>query len=405
MKIGLVELDGKGGMIHYAWQLACAMQERGAAVTLITSREFELASLPRKFEVRPVLEMWDSKPESDPRSGLARRVRRLGRAARYYREWARATRELAALRPDVIQLGDIRFASDILPLRRLRPIAPVLADVCHNVHPFSAGGRFGLSGVSRRAYERIYRTFDAIFVQYDTNLREFAATFPDAAPRAHRIVHGNERIFDALADPTVSPRDLRRRLELRDGERVVLFFGTLSRYKGIDLLLRAFHSVAARVSDVRLVVAGFPLPDFDPQAFRSEIAATGLGDRVLVVPRYIDAGEVRAWMELGDVLAFPHRSVFQSGTLHLACTYGRPLVATRVGANEEVVRDGETGLLVAPGDEEELAAAIVRLLDEPELARSFGTEAARDAADRLSWDRVADTMLTTYARLLDGRQA
>lgn len=408
MKIALVELAGKGGLIHYAWQLSTAMQAAGAEVVLITDRNYELESLPHSFEVRPILRLWDPKPESDSRSAIARKLRRGARAARYYREWERATREIRSIAPDVVQLGDIRFATDLVPISRLRRIAPVLADICHNVHPFSGGegstGAFHLSSVERRFYAKIYDRFDAVFVHYETNLREFQRVFPRSASRTHQIVHGNEMIFELLADPAVDATALRHRYGIPRGQRVVLFFGTLSRYKGIDLLLDAFRSVAERVPDAHLLLAGFPFSDFDPAEFLVRASSFGLAERVSLVPRYVDSREVRALVAAGDVIVFPYRSVFQSGALHLACTFGAPIVATRVGANAELIRDGENGLLVEPGDREALSAAIIRLLEDRALAASLGRAVALDARTKLSWAHPASVILDTYAELL-GRSA
>ena len=163
MKIALIEFAGKGGLIHYAYQLAEAMQSAGAEVVLITDTHYELAALPHSFEVRPVLELWDPKPQSDSTSSIVRKARRAARAARYYRAWVQLARELRAISPDVIQLGDIRFATDLFPILRLRRQAPVFADICHNVHPFSGGegstGTFHLSSIERSFYSAIYRQF------------------------------------------------------------------------------------------------------------------------------------------------------------------------------------------------------------------------------------------------------
>jgi glycosyltransferase involved in cell wall biosynthesis len=408
LKVALVEFAGKGGLIHYAYQLCSAMQAAGAEVTLITDRNYELDALPHSFEVRPLLRLWDPKPASDSPHAIVRRIRRAGRAARYYREWERAARELRALRPDVVQLGDIRFATDLAAMYRVGRTAPVLADICHNVHPFSGGegstGSFHLSSLQRRFYSRIYRHFDAVFVHYETNQREFERVFPQSASRVHRIVHGNERIFDQLADPEVTVAGLRRRLGLQESAKVVLFFGTLSRYKGLDLLLRSFRSVAERVPDAHLVLAGFPFSDFDPEDFLAQAAIFGLAGRVTLVPQYIDSREVRAWIGMGEAVVFPYRSVFQSGALHLACTFGSPIVATRVGANEELIRDGENGLLIPPDDETALADALTRLLEDEALARRLGETVARDAETYLSWDGVAGTILGTYESLIERRE-
>src|ERR1043166_7403018 len=114
MKIVVIEFAGKGGMIHYVFQLCRAMAEAGADVTLITSKQFELASLPRNFDVQPVIDLWD--PKANDAGPILRKLRRVTRAFRYYTEWLRVIRRVAALKPDVVQVGDIPFPFDLLPL-------------------------------------------------------------------------------------------------------------------------------------------------------------------------------------------------------------------------------------------------------------------------------------------------
>ncbi|MDX1582852.1 MAG: glycosyltransferase family 4 protein [Thermoanaerobaculia bacterium] len=403
MKIAVVEPIGKGGMIHYAWQLCRAMHELGAAITLVTDRHYELHDLPHPFDLDRSLRLWDPKPEREVESRMLRRVRRSGRALIYYREWLRLMTIVRRMRPDVVQFGDLRFATDLFPLLAIRRIAPIMADICHNVHPFSGGavssGSFGASRLEASLYSRSYRQFDTVFVHYDSSVREFARTFPESASRAVRIVHGNEGIFDDLAAADVSEGTLRERLVLSDSASVVLFFGTLSRYKGLDLLLDAFERVAAAAENAVLVLAGYAFSDFDPDDYRAEARERGLAERVHVVDRYIPAEEVRGWMKLAAAAVFPYRSIYQSGALQLAHTFGAPIVATRVGAMSEVIRNEETGLLVQPESRDELAEAIIRLLQDRVLARRLGENAEREARTRFSWSRVAGTILETYEKL------
>jgi len=377
MKITVVEPSARGGLIHYAFQLCRAMHHAGADVTLVTARDYELEQLPHPFQLERRLRLWDPKPSSDALPRALRPARRATRAAIYYREWLRLAAFLRRTRPDVVQFGDIRFAADYAPLAMIRRSARVMADICHNVRPF-AGGTFKDS----RVYDRIYRLFDTIFVHYEINAHEFARTFPESAPNVVPIVHGNAELFRELGSKEVQLKS-----------PTVLFFGTLSRYKGLDLLLSAF----AEVPDATLVIAGFPAPDFDLDEFRR--GAERLG-RVELVPRYIEGDAVAGWMQRADVVVFPYREIFQSGALHIAQTFGAPIVTTRVGAMPEVIRHRETGLVVEPDDPPALAAAIRELLHDRALARRLGDAAAHDAATRYSWSRVAETMLRTYEALL-----
>lgn len=406
MRIAVVEFAGKGGLIHYAWQLSRALQDEGAEVTLITGTHFELETLRAPFRVDRALRLWDPKPETDTTNAIARRVRRGGRAFVYYREWLRLLRLLRELNPDVVQFGDIRFSTDVVPLSLAARGPWLLSDVCHNVAPFAGGegssGTFRMSPVEKRMYTRAYDLFDAIFVHYDVNVEAFASSFPRSAGRVTRIVHGNEELFRELADPHLTRDAIREEAAIAPEEKMVLFFGTLSTYKGLDLLLQAFAVVARRIHEAVLVVAGHEPPDFDRAAFLEEALRRGVVERLRLVPGYVSSGDVQAWMEAADVVVFPYRNVFQSGALHVAQTFGAPIVATRVGAMPEVIRDGETGRVVDPAPDA-IAAGIIDLLENPTRAKALGAAAATDAATRFSWRSVASTMLTRYDSLLRSR--
>lgn len=416
MRIAVVEPVGKGGLVHYAFELCRALAAAGAArgegddaaveVTLVTSQGYELAGLPADFGVAPILRMWDPKPDGEGVGAPTGRLRRLGRGIRHYREQARLVGFLRRLRPDVVQLGDIRFAGDLVPIAALRAAGLRLADVCHNVEPFalggSAAGGFGASALVRRLYGHIYRQFDVVFVHWEENRRRFLATHDLPAERVRAIPMGSFRLFEELRDRSISPGVLRRRLGLGPDDRVVLAFGTLARYKGLDVLVEAFARVYGAVPEARLVVAGFPLAGFDVEPLRRRARDLGVADAVRVLPAYVPSGELAAWMELAAVAAFPYREIFQSGVVQVATGFGVPVVATRVGAIPEVIRHGETGLLVPPAEVEPLAAALTRLLREPDFARRLGAAAAADARSRFAWHRVAGGMLAVYRQLLAG---
>lgn len=406
MKIVVVEPAGKGGLLHYAFQLCRAMQELGADVTLITHEGHELESLPHRFHIEPSFRLWDPKPAGTSPGGrfaaIGRKLRRVARGFVHYREWWRFTRAVRRLDPDVVQLSDIRFPLDLLPLLRLRKRARVLADICHNVRPFAGGGSargsFDRSRWSEWFYRRIYRQFDFVFVHFERNRIEFLSTFDLDPRRVEPIVHGNETIFDELADPDLDPLRLRERHGIGPDEPVVLFFGTLSRYKGIDVLLESFPAIR-EASGARLVLAGYPLAGFDLDAHQKRARALGMDDAVTWIPHYVPNEEVKAWMQLAGVLVLPYRAIYQSGALQTALTFGVPIVASSVGGMEDVLAHEKTGLLVRPEDPDALAQAVTRLLEDRQLARSLGDAARADAMERFSWTAVARIILDRYEDL------
>jgi glycosyltransferase involved in cell wall biosynthesis len=403
LKIAYLEPSGKGGMIHYAFQLCRALAASGADVTLITERNYELAALDHPFTVETTIDLWDPKPPGRvsmaPWAIAWRKLRRVTRAVRYYKEWLRQIRRVAELKPDVVLIGDIRFPFDLFPLMLLRRKARLFADICHNVHPFSGGGKSaGLFDRSRRQeffYRRIYKLFDVVFVHFERNRQEFLQSFGVDPKRVSVIVHGNEEIFRELRTPGVDAPALRRRVGLPDNERVVLFFGTLSRYKGTDVLIESFARVH-RETGARLVLAGFPFHDFDVEAHRQLTRDAGIENAVTWVPEYIDSGDVAAWMELASVIVFPYRDIYQSGALHVAQTFGVPTVATAIGAMQDVLTDGVSGLLVPPNDAAALADALVRLLTDNALAERLGARFLEEAQGPFAWTTIARTMLGRF---------
>lgn len=403
MKIAYLEPSGKGGMIHYAFQLCRALSASGADVTLITERNYELAALEHPFKVETTIDLWDPKPpgrvSAAPWAVAWRKLRRVTRAVRYYKEWLRQIRRVAELQPDVVLIGDIRFPFDLFPLLLLRRKARLFADICHNVHPFSSGGKSaGLFDRSRRQeffYRKIYKLFDVVFVHFERNRQEFLQSFGVDPKRVSVIVHGNEEIFRELRTPGVDAAALRRRLGIPAGERIVLFFGTLSRYKGTDVLIESFARVH-RETGARLVLAGFPFHDFDVEAHRQLTRNAGIENAVTWVPEYIDSGDVAAWMELASVIVFPYRDIYQSGALHVAQTFGVPTVATAIGAMQDVLTDGVSGLLVPPNDAPALTDALVRLLTDEPLAERLGTRFREEAQGPFAWTTIARTMLAKF---------
>ena len=400
MKIVYLEPAGKGGMIHYAFQMCRAMALQGADVTLVTERNYELSALPHPFRVETTIDLWDPKPSGrlsmTPWAIAGRKLRRVGRAVRYYRQWLQQIRRVKQLDPDVVILGDIRFPFDLFPMMLLRRKARRLVDVCHNVHPFSTGGSSaGLFDRSRWRevfYRRIYRLFDRVFVHFERNRAEFLQSFGGRAERVGVIVHANEEIFADLARPGFGADALRTRLGIGADEQVVLFFGTLSRYKGIDILLEAFPAIR-QATGARLVVAGFPSPDFDMRVHQEQARTLGIDGAVTWVPEYIDSGEVVAWMQLASVIVFPYRDIYQSGALHVAQTFGVPIVASAVGAMKDVIEHEVSGLLVPQENVPELTAAVTRLLQDRALAERLGARAKADAQGPFSWKTVARTIL------------
>lgn len=181
-------------------------------------------------------------------------------------------------------------------------------------------------------------------------------------------------VYDQFGE-TLPLADARRQLGLAlpDGAFVLLFFGLIRAYKGLDVLIDA---LAGLPNHVHLLVAG----EFyeDEQAYRDQVSRLGLADRVHIHAGYVPDADVRVFFSAADVVVQPYRHATQSGVVQTAFQFGRPVVVTRVGGLPDMVRDGVDGVVVAPDDPAALTAGLERVID----ARVFpvlqnGADAAR----------------------------
>lgn len=215
--------------------------------------------------------------------------------------------------------------------------------------------------------------------------RDILALRPDA--RVHRMRHP---LYDHLGAPAPR-REARAKLGLGSQDRVLLFFGLIRDYKGLDLLIDAFGSLG---KDYQLIIAGEPYGSF--AKYLEQIERNPHKDNIHVHARFIADAEVPVFFGAADAVVLPYRSATQSGVTAMAFHFGVPVVATDVGGLNEVLTDGVTGVLVPEVSAPAIAKGVQRLfsLDQEKL----GENIAR-LREELSWKRFAEG-LVGFARSL-----
>ena len=171
----------------------------------------------------------------------------------------------------------------------------------------------------------------------------------------------------------------------------LLFFGRISKYKGLEVLLKAFPIIKEQVPQARLLIVGSG--DLGPYKARLE----NLKD-VTVVNRWVKDEEVAIYFRQADLLLAPYTDASQSGVIPIAYAFGVPVVATRVGGLAEQIEDGKTGLLVPPGDVVQLAKACVQLLTDPNKASKLGQAGYEKAMQEWSWEGIAKQVLVSLKK-------
>jgi glycosyltransferase involved in cell wall biosynthesis len=356
----------------YDRALSAALARAGADVELVTSR-FAYGEVPPPDGYRVS-------------ESFYRRAGRLGA-----RDRGRFATKLAEHVPDMLRYRRHARAADVVHWQWLtvQPVDAYLLPpkrprilTAHDVLPREP--RPGQIGATRRLLERM----DAVVVHSQHGATRLHDELGLAAERIHVIPHG---AFDYL---TRLPEEEPLPPELADVEGpVVLFFGLLRPYKGIEVLIEAFQNVEG----AELWIVGMPRMPLEPLR---ELAARTRA-RVRFVPRFVDDREIPAFFRRADLVVLPYREIDQSGVLYTALAFGKPMIVSDVGGFAEVAAEGAAHA-VRPGAPVELAAAIQQLLDDPAERERLAQAAAAAATGRYSWDSIAQQTLTLYRALLDG---
>src|SRR5438067_10927258 len=279
--------------------------------------------------------------------------------------------------PDVIHYQGAHLWFDLaLPLLRRYPLVFTIHDI--RPHP---GDR--LSQKTPQAIENVARRrADQLIVhtQYTRNL--LLREWPRAAERTSVIPH-----IQIGESPSSS--------NAREDENLILFFGRIWEYKGLEYLIRAEPLISARVPQARILIAGQG-EDFEP--YRRMMKNP---ERFLVDNEYISEARTAEYYHRAAVVVLPYIEASQSGVISLAYSAGKPVVATTVGGLPEMVEDGRTGFLVPPRDSVQLAEAVTKLLLDESLGRQMGANGKRKMEEECPPRVVAQKTLEVYRRAVE----
>ena len=236
---------------------------------------------------------------------------------------------------------------------------------------------------------RLSDAADAKIVLSRSTMTELARLSLDTT-NVHVIPHGN---YLPSFPERPTRHDARLKLKLGDSEFVVLFFGSVRPYKGIDGLLAAASS--AGIPGIRVVVAGL----CNDKALAARIARAQTSGRVDFHNRFIPPSEVPVFFGAADVVCLPFTSVTNSGSALLALSSGKPLVAPRMGALCDLPDD--VGLFYDPADPGGLAGRLKAAADSENL--DAVADRALAYAASLSWDAIGEQTAAVFRALSERR--
>jgi glycosyltransferase involved in cell wall biosynthesis len=399
--IDLIEPFRQGAMVQFAHKLGNAFMETMDVSRVVGSTDFELASLPRRYEF---IEGFDI-PRDDKVGGGASRslVAKAKREAvkirvltRFLGQYSRAINGVIQRQSDYALMATIfRYPRMTTYLRRLRNAGVRPMQICHE-YQMREERKSLQARITHRMSLSAYEHFHAIFFISESQRSGFAEMFPHIDKnRLFVIPCGNAEIFDEMKT-TQTTAQVAARYGLKPGVPTVMFFGRIRAEKGVEDLIDAFAQVRqSRPQRVQLMLAGHAPPSFHDRLTK-QIEAAGVADDVVVYPEYVASEDVWPLHLAADVTVFPYRSSSQSAAVQTAMATERPIIVTDVGGLAETIRHEVSGLVVPSCTGKPLVDSLVssihRLLDHPELASQWGAEAGHLSRTVYAWETIARQM-------------
>ncbi|NPA34569.1 MAG: glycosyltransferase [Chlorobi bacterium] len=196
--------------------------------------------------------------------------------------------------------------------------------------------------------------------------------------------------------PAIPQEEARKVLNLPLDKPIVLFFGAVRPYKGLDLLIKAAATPPLNQLNVIFLVAGEFYFNSEPE-YRQMIDQLGLKDKFIIHNYFIPDDKVHLFFCAADLVVQPYKSATQSGVTQIAYHYEKPMVVTNVGGLPEQVPDHVSGLVVEP-DPRQIAKAIHNFFTDEELARRL-KEGVKQEKERFSWTALVKAFRDLYGSL------
>jgi len=412
-KIVILEPFGVGGICHYTYQLAQGLSRHGVNVTVYTDGKYELESLARNFKVNKqmgcsqikkfIVSMFSSTKSNDndndagndnnaQESALVLKIRR----------WVIRLELAVSFLQERVPILHFQWLShpdeEYYFLRLLQFLGFKIVYTAHNVVPHDNYHSHVISDLGR-----IYRTVDRIIVHAERNKAELARDFCIDPGKICVIPHGNYDMF--YQEPPTPKGVARSRLRIPQSKKVILFFGVIRRYKGLEYLVEAFGRLMSKdKAAILLIVGELPNTDQEDYRFYSNLLASLQGrENIVYVNEYIPLQQVPDYFFASDLVVLPYVKTFQSGVLYLAYSAGRAVLVTDTGGMGEVVENGQSGFVIPPQDVNALANTLYEALSDMDQLEKLGMHGRTLSDTKYSWEQIGLETVALYKSLIPGK--
>jgi len=200
----------------------------------------------------------------------------------------------------------------------------------------------------------------------------------------------------SIGECDVAPFKNYEREDLKEDGNLILYFGTIVEYKGLEYLIKAEPMITKEVPDAKIAIAG------TGENFKKYEKMMINRNNFMVYNYRIPYKEGAELFQRCSVVALPYIEASQSAVVPTAYGFKKPVIVTDVGSIPEIVDGGVTGFIVPPKNPEALADAIVKLLKDEKLRKEMGENSYKKLKRELSWGKIAEKTIEVYKEAMDG---
>lgn len=274
--------------------------------------------------------------------------------------------------------------------------------VVFTAHNINAEERDGKSTfINRLSLKCMYGIVGHIIVHTKKMKAQLIEVFNIRENKVTVIPHG---ILNIVPNTELTTMEAKQKLALKGNDKVLLFFGRIAPYKGLEYLMLALVKLKEKYNDLRLIIAGRVNRKSGVywENINRIIEERDLTDYIIRKIGFIPDEEIEVYYKCADVLILPYKNIFQTGVTFLSYSFGLPVIASDVGSLREDIVEGKTGFVCQPENPEDLAEKIELYFDSALYRNLEGNreKIIKYANEKYSWEKIGEKTCAVYRNLL-----
>jgi D-inositol-3-phosphate glycosyltransferase len=380
--IVLINPQSYTGIGYYDYSLCEALSGIGVQVELCSSDRWLCRSYKRHFKYAPVYQRCSGN------------MSKFLKGVNYARSTVKMLNYSIKSRARVFHFSIVELPPvDLVLMTVLKLLGKRIVYTPHDIIHFK---KYPLNNFFSKA---LYKLSDRIIVHNSANVDTIVSTFKSDAGKIRVIPHGG---YEYFINGALSKVQCRKKLGIKDKDRLLLFFGHLRKGKGLNILLDAMPAIIQSCPDAKLIIAGKVSKEISAEWVRSETERKDLSHNVILRLEFIPDSEIQCYYTASDLVMVPYTNISESGVLRYAMTCGRPVLCSDLKEFGETVIHGKTGFVFRNGDHEDLAKKTIAALSDPTI-EEIGQNGRKAIANKYSWAGIAMETRKIYYELIGKR--